>query len=88
MTKSIRGLALSALMGSTMFAGAAYADCGVSAGKVSIIGNDFPAIHTVAKAAQACAKDGVEVTANLTADHDKTRRSTRWRSSRPRPSCP
>jgi len=71
MTKSIRGLALSALMGSTMFAGAAYADCGISAGKVSIIGNDFPAIHTVAKAAQACAKDGVEVTANLTADHDK-----------------
>ena len=71
MTKSIRGLALSALLGSTMLAGAAFADCGIAAGKVSIIGNDFPAIHTVAKAAEACAKDGVEVKANLTADHEK-----------------
>jgi hypothetical protein len=71
MTKSIRGLALSALLGTTMLAGAAFADCGVSAGKVSIIGNDFPAIHTVAKAAEACAAGGITVTSNLTADHEK-----------------
>ena len=71
MTMSIRGLALSALLGTTMLAGAAYADCGISAGKVSIIGNDFPAIHTVIAAASACAKDGVEVKANVTADHQK-----------------
>ena len=55
MTVSIRGLALSALLGTTAFAGAAQADCGIAAGKVSIIGNDFPAVHTVANAAAACA---------------------------------
>lgn len=71
MTVSIRGVALSALLGTTMLAGAAFADCGIAAGKVSIIGNDFPAIHTVAKAAQACATGSVEVKSNLTADHDK-----------------
>ncbi|MDZ7600427.1 MAG: extracellular solute-binding protein, partial [Hoeflea sp.] len=71
MTKSIRGLALSALLGTTMFAGAAYADCGISAGKVSIIGNDFPAIHTVVNAAAGCATGAVEVKSNLTADHQK-----------------
>lgn len=71
MTVSIRGVALSALLGTTMLAGAAFADCGIAAGKVSIIGNDFPAIHTVAKAAQACSTGSVEVKSNLTADHDK-----------------
>lgn len=71
MTVSIRGLALSALLGTTMLGGAAYADCGIAAGKVSIIGNDFPAIHTVANAAAACATGSVEVKANLTKDHDK-----------------
>lgn len=71
MTVSIRGLALSALLGTTMLAGAAHADCGIAAGKVSIIGNDFPAVHTVADAAAACASDTVEVKANLTKDHEK-----------------
>ncbi len=49
----------------------ALADCGIDAGRVSIVGNEFPAIHTVANGAAACAKDGVEVKANLTADHQK-----------------
>ncbi len=71
MTVSIRGLALSALLGTTMLSGAAHADCGIAAGKVSIIGNDFPAVHTVADAAAACASDTVEVKANLTKDHEK-----------------
>lgn len=71
MTTSIRGLALSGLLGTTMLAGAAYADCGIAAGKVSIIGNEFPAIHTVANAAAACATDTVEVKMNLTKDHEK-----------------
>jgi ABC-type glycerol-3-phosphate transport system substrate-binding protein len=70
MTMSIRGLALSALLGTTVLAGAAHADCGISAGKVSIIGNDFPAVHTVADAAAACATDAVEVKQNLTKDHE------------------
>lgn len=71
MTLSIRGLALFALLGSSALAGVAYADCGISAGKVSIIGNDFPAVHTVTKAAESCATGSVTVSANLTADHDK-----------------
>ncbi|MGB1012397.1 MAG: ABC transporter substrate-binding protein, partial [Thiolinea sp.] len=50
---------------------AAYADCGIESGRVSIVGNEFPAIHTVAKGAQACAGDKVKVEANLTADHQK-----------------
>lgn len=37
--------------------------------RVSIVGNEFPAIQTVGKEAQACT--GAEVTTNLTADHQK-----------------
>ena len=50
---------------------AAYAACGVESGRVSIIGNEFPAIQSVAARAKECAGDGVEVKANLTADHQK-----------------
>lgn len=71
MTKSIRGVALTALLGTTMFAGAAHADCGIATGNVSIIANDFPAVHTVVEAASACATDSVDVKANITADHQK-----------------
>jgi len=49
-------------------AGTAHAGCEIS-GNVSIVGNEFPAIHTVAKGAAACT--GGEVKANLTADHQK-----------------
>ena len=45
------------------------ADCGITAGRVSIVGNEFPAIHTVANAATAC--DNITGEANLTADHQK-----------------
>ena len=37
--------------------------------RVSIVGNEFPAIQTVGKGAQSCS--GAEVTTNLTADHQK-----------------
>jgi ABC-type glycerol-3-phosphate transport system substrate-binding protein len=50
---------------------AASADCGIESGRVSIVGNEFPAIQTVAAGAAACASDTVEVKANLTADHQK-----------------
>jgi len=74
MTMSIRGLALSALMGATAltaFAGIAQADCGIANGRVSIVGNEFPAIQTVASNAATCASGTVEVKSNLTADHQK-----------------
>ncbi len=46
-------------------ASAAMADCGD--GRVSIIGNEFPAIQTVGAAAIAC--EGVDGSANLTSEH-------------------
>ncbi|MDG2405897.1 MAG: extracellular solute-binding protein [Paracoccaceae bacterium] len=46
---------------------ASYA-CEISA-RVSIVGNEFPAIQTVGAGAQECA--GAEVKTNLTADHQK-----------------
>ncbi len=58
--------AFAALNGTTALAG-----CGLTEGQVNIIGNEFPAIQTVAKAAEACGGDGVTVKANLTADHQK-----------------
>ena len=54
--------ALSALMGSAAFA------CEVGA-RVSIIGNEFPAIQTVGAEAAACT--GAEVTKNLTSEHNE-----------------
>ena len=56
-----------ALMGSTAFAGG-HAACEIGA-RVSIVGNEFPAIQTVGAGAQECV--GGEVTTNLTADHQK-----------------
>ena len=49
-------------------AGAAADACQISA-RVSIVGNEFPAIQTVGAGAKKCS--GAEVTANLTADHQK-----------------
>lgn len=48
----------------------AYAECGIEKGSVRILGNDFPAIQAVAKAAEACASGTVEVKVNLTKDHE------------------
>ena len=55
----------------TVFAAPIFADghgCKISA-RVSIVGNEFPAIHAVADGAKVC--KGSEVKANLTADHQK-----------------
>ncbi len=41
------------------------------AGRVSIVGNEFPAIHSVANKAQTYGDGTIEVKANLTADHQK-----------------
>ena len=48
---------------------AAAAECGIDAGSVRILSNDFPALHAINKAAQECASDTVTVTANATAEH-------------------
>ena len=51
-----------------LMSGTAMAACNID-GRVSIVGNEFPAIHAVADGAKACS--GGEVKANLTADHQK-----------------
>ena len=45
-----------------------FAGCEISA-RVSIVGNEFPAIQTVGKGAQECT--GAEVSTNLTSEHQK-----------------
>ena len=69
MIKNIMRLAVVSAI--AVFAAPIFADghgCKISA-RVSIVGNEFPAIHAVADGAKVC--KGSEVKANLTADHQK-----------------
>ncbi len=50
-------------------AGAAFADCGITAGSVRILSNDFDALRLVNKTAEECASATVKVTSNPTAEH-------------------
>jgi multiple sugar transport system substrate-binding protein len=50
-------------------AGAAIADCGISAGSVRILSNDFEALRLINTTAGECATGAVTVTANATAEH-------------------
>ena len=54
---------------SVIGAGTAMADCGIEAGSVRILSNDFEALRIVNDAAAACATDAVTVTSNATAEH-------------------
>lgn len=45
--------------------------CAIDAGRLSIVGNEFPAIQSVATAAIECASGAEDAAANLTADHQK-----------------
>ncbi|EHI48175.1 ABC-type sugar transport system, periplasmic component [SAR116 cluster alpha proteobacterium HIMB100] len=63
---SLRKLALASAV--AIMAGSAAQACEISA-RVSVVGNEFLAIQTVGKGAQACS--GAEVSTNLTADHQK-----------------
>jgi len=49
--------------------GTAHAGCGIEAGNVNILGNEFPAIQTIGAMAAECAGDGTEVKTNLTKEH-------------------
>ncbi|MFN0116438.1 MAG: ABC transporter substrate-binding protein, partial [Paracoccaceae bacterium] len=46
-----------------------YAGCGIEAGSVRILSNDFDALKAVIAGAKECAGDGVEVTSNATTEH-------------------
>lgn len=61
-----RKIALASAM--AVLAGSTAMACEIGA-RVSIVGNEFPAIQTVGAGAQECS--GAEVTSNLTADHQK-----------------
>ena len=69
MIKNIMRLVVASAI--AVFAAPIFADghgCKISA-RVSIVGNEFPAIHAVADGSKVC--KGSEVKANLTADHQK-----------------
>ncbi len=57
------------LAGSVVLATASAAQACTIGARVSIVGNEFPAIQTVGAGAQDC--QGAEVSTNLTADHQK-----------------
>jgi ABC-type glycerol-3-phosphate transport system substrate-binding protein len=59
---------LAAMLAST---GLASANCGVTSGRVNIVGNEFPAIKTVAANAAKCVTGTLTVKSNLTANHQK-----------------
>jgi multiple sugar transport system substrate-binding protein len=50
-------------------ASAAMADCGIAAGSVRILANDFAALRVVSTAAQECASDAVTMTVNHSTEH-------------------
>jgi multiple sugar transport system substrate-binding protein len=50
-------------------AGPALADCGITAGSVRILSNDFEALRVLNDLATTCATDAVTVTANATTEH-------------------
>ncbi|MFD1797354.1 extracellular solute-binding protein [Paracoccus aurantiacus] len=50
-------------------AAASHAECGIEAGNVSILANDFEALHVIATAAEECASPTVTVTKNHTTEH-------------------
>ena len=62
-------LSLAALLA----AGAAQAqtNCGVTSGRVNIVGNEFPAIKTVVANAAKCQTGTLTVKSNLTANHQR-----------------
>ncbi len=64
----MRHIMIAGAMGALM-AGTAQADCGIEAGSVRILTNDFEALRVVGEAASECAGDGVEVTTDHTIDH-------------------
>ncbi len=49
--------------------GTATAGCGISSGNISVLANDFPALHAVVSTAEECAGDGVTFSKNHTAQH-------------------
>ena len=63
-------LKITALLLSLAFAATGvFAGCGIDAGSVRILSNDFQALNAVIAAAKECAGGGVDVTSNATTTH-------------------
>ena len=50
-------------------AGSAFAGCGITGGNISVLANDFPALHAVVSKAEECADDSVAFAKNHTSEH-------------------
>ena len=67
---TIKTIALTATAAAILTSSAAFAECGIEGNaNVSIMGNDFPALHAVFSAAEQCAGNGVTVTKNHNKDY-------------------
>jgi ABC-type glycerol-3-phosphate transport system substrate-binding protein len=66
---TIKTIALTATAAAILTSSAAFAECGIEgSANVSILGNDFPALHAVFSAAEECAGSGVTVAKNHNKD--------------------
>ena len=67
---TIKTIALTATAAAVLTSSSVFAGCGINGNaNVSIMGNDFPALHAVFSAAEECAGDGVVVTKNHNKDY-------------------
>ena len=66
---ALLGTAIAAVAGTSAMADGHA--CAIDAGRLSIVGNEFPAIQSVAALALECAAGAAKAAANLTADHQK-----------------
>lgn len=69
----MRTIQTGVLLAALFAAGTAQAqvNCGVASGRVNIVGNEFPAIKTVAANATKCQTGTLTVKSNLTANHQR-----------------
>ena len=66
---TIKTIALTATAAAILTSSVAFAECGIEGNaNVSILGNDFPALHAVFSAAEECAGSGVTVAKNHNKD--------------------
>ncbi len=69
------GVSLAAM---SLGATAAFADCGITAGSVRILSNDFEALRLINTTAAECAAGAVTVTSNATAEHKNLQVPALW----------
>jgi maltose-binding protein MalE len=66
---SFRSISKAVFAAISLGAGAAYAACPVESGNVSVLANDFPALHAVVEAAESCVGGEATFSVNHTSEH-------------------